>query len=162
MENTEDNQEELGGSVLFDTYLAAKKALSAKIKEIIEIMCQCKVLEVDPPEAIQFVCSKPGDVANHQWQYNAGHETIYCKHVYNPRTWRTAKCTVKIPVKCLEMTTEELYDYNRLAAIASLEEKKRELIQERADVSKPINDKIGKIDQRLKDLREARKDAQET
>ena len=64
MENTEDNQEELGGSVLFDTYLAAKKALSAKIKEIIEIMGQCNVLYVDPPEAIQFVCSKPGDVVS--------------------------------------------------------------------------------------------------
>ena len=62
MENTEDHQEELGGSVLFETYLAAKKALSAKIKEIIEIMGQCKVLDVDPPEAIQFVCSKPGEV----------------------------------------------------------------------------------------------------
>ena len=140
------------GTALFESYLDAKKALVEKIKEVLDIMAKCKRLDVTPPDATTYVVQKIKDVANHQWQYNAGHETIYCQHAYNFRHG-IDKCTVKIPVAYLGMTSDNLYEVNRDAAIASLEREKLELDQTLANYAEPINKKKAKLDEKIAALR---------
>ena len=149
------------GTSLFDTYLDAKKALAERIKDVLEIMARCKMLDVIPSDATSYVAQKIKDVANHQWQYNAGHETIYCQHAYSFRHG-IEKCTVKIPVKYLGMTNDEIYAANREAAIASLEQAKEELDQEMNRVTEPINKKKAKIDEKIAALKAGNLDTAET
>ena len=143
------------GTALFDTYLDAKKALVDRIRDVLEIMARCKMLDVVPSDATNYVAQKVKDVANHQWQYNAGHETIYCQHAYSFRHG-IEKCTVKIPVKYLGMTNDELYAANRDAAIASLEQAKEDLDDELNRVTEPINKKKAKLDEKIAALREGK------
>lgn len=141
------------GTALFDTYLEAKKVLVDRIRDVLEIMARCQMLDVVPADATNSVAQRVKDVANHQWQYNAGHETIYCQHAYSFRHG-IEKCTVKIPVKYLGMTNNELYAANRDAAIASLERAKEDLDDELNRVTEPINKKKAKLDEKLAALKE--------
>lgn len=148
MKKTNHKTAESAGAELFDNYVAAKKALTEKIKSVLEIMAQCKVIDVVPPDARPYVMQKLKDVAIHQWQYNAGHETIYCQHAYSFRHG-IEKCTVKIPVKFLGMTTEELMAVNYDEAIKALEEKKKALKHQRDMVCSPIDKKMAAIDEQI-------------
>lgn len=145
------------GAALFESYLDAKKALTEKIKEVLDIMARCNVLDVTPPEATNDVIRTINDVANHQWRYNAGHETIYCHHPYSFHNGRykytVNKYTVKIPVAYLGMTSDKLYEVNKDAAIASLEREKLELDQTLANYAEPINKKKAKLDEKIAALR---------
>ena len=144
------------GTYLFNTYLDAKKALVDRIKDVLEIMARCKMLDVVPSDATNYVAQRVKDVANHQWQYNSGHETIYCQHAYSFRHGNIEKCTVKIPVKYLGMTNDEIFVANRDAAIASLEQAKEDLDNELNRVTEPINKKKAKLDEKIAALREGK------
>ena len=142
------------GSELFDNYLSIKKALTTKIKSVLDIMAQCNSLDVTPDEAIQWVARDTTKVSSHQWRYNSGHETIYCDHMYDFRGSFSRKCTVKIPAKYLEMSDDEILKENREAAIKALEEQRKALEDRIVKVSEPINDEIGKIDAQIEALKQ--------
>ena len=119
---------ETHGCELFDNYLAAKKALNTRIKQVLDILAKFNALDVTPSEAARLVAQETTQVSSHQWRCNSGHETIYCEHSYGHRSYGVfQKCTVKVPVKYLNMTDEEIANENRDAAIAALEAKKAEI-----------------------------------
>jgi hypothetical protein len=141
------------GTEIFDNYLNAKKTLTSRIKAVLDILTQCNSLDVEPKDAAKWVARETTKVSSHQWQYNAGHETIYCQHMYDFRGSFNKKCTVKLPVRFLGMTDEEILKENREAAIKALEEQRKALEDSIVEVSKPINDKIGKIDEQIEALK---------
>ena len=51
----ENNTQTRQGSELFDNYLSIKKALTTKIKSVLDIMAQCNSLDVTPDDAIKWV-----------------------------------------------------------------------------------------------------------
>ena len=63
------------------------------------------------------------------------------------------KCTVKLPVRFLGMTDEEILKENREAAIKALEDQRKALENQIAEVKKPINAKIAKIDAQIEALK---------
>lgn len=141
------------GTEVFDNYINAKKALTSRIKAALDIMAQCNSLDVTPDEAIKWVARDTTKVSSHQWRYNSGHETIYCDHMYDFRGSFSRKCTVKLPVRFLGMTDEEILKENREAAIKALEEQRKALEARIVKVSEPINDEIGKIDAQIEALK---------
>ncbi len=143
---------ELGAEV-FDNYLNAKKTLTSRIKAVLDIMAKCNSLDVEPKDAASWVARDTTKVSSHQWQYNAGHETIYCQHMFDFRGNYHNKCTVKLPVRFLGMTDEEILRENREAAIKALEEQRKALESQIAEVKKPINAKIAKIDAQIEALK---------
>lgn len=149
----ENNTQTRQGSELFDNYLSIKKALTTKIKSVLDIMAQCNSLDVTPDEAIQWVARDTTKVSSHQWRYNSGHETIYCDHMYDFRGSFSRKCTVKIPAKYLEMSDDEILKENSEAVIKALEEQRKALEDRIAKVSGPINDEIDKINKRIESLK---------
>jgi hypothetical protein len=149
-ENTTQTRQ---GSELFDSYLSIKKTLTSRIKAVLGIMAQCNSLDVEPKDAAKWVARETTKVSSHQWRYNSGHETIYCDHMYDFRGSYHNKCTVKLPVRFLGMTDEEILKENREAAIKALEEQRKELEDRIDEVKKPINDKIAKIDAQIEALK---------
>ena len=145
---------ENNGCELFDNYLAAKKALNTRIKQVLEIMAKFNALDVTPSEAAQVVAQETTQVSSHQWRYNAGHETIYCEHYFDHRSRASfSKCTVKVPVKYLNMTDKEIAKENREAALAALEAKKAEvegLIEEK---TRSMRKYLKKINSEIDDLK---------
>ena len=142
------------GTEVFDNYINAKKTLTSRIKAALDIMAQCNSLDVEPKDAAKWVAHETTKVSSHQWRYNSGHETIYCEHMYDFRGSYHNKCTVKLPVRFLGMTDEEILKENREAAIKALEEQRKELEDRIDEVKKPINDKIAKIDARIEALKQ--------
>lgn len=141
------------GTEVFDNYINAKKALTSRIKAALDIMARCNSLDVEPKDAASWVARETTKVSSHQWRYNAGHETIYCQHMYDFRRSLHNKCTVKLPVRFLGMTDEEILKENREAAIKVLEEQRKELEDRIDEAKKPINDKIAKIDAQIEALK---------
>lgn len=145
---------ENNGCELFDTYLAAKKALNTRIKNVLEILAKFNALDVTPSEAAQVVAQETTQVSSHQWRYNSGHETIYCDHSYGHRSYGGfQKCTVKVPVKYLNMNDEEIVKENREAAIAALEVKKTELEAQIEEKTRPLRNSLKKIDSEIDSLK---------
>ena len=146
--------QEHNGCELFDNYLAAKKALNTRIKQVLEIMAKFNALDVTPSEAAQVVAQETTQVSSHQWRYNAGHETIYCEQYFDHRSRASfSKCTVKVPVKYLNMTDKEIAKENREAALAALEAKKAEvegLIEEK---TRSMRKYLKKINSDIDDLK---------
>jgi len=136
------------GTEVFDNYINAKKALSSRIKAALDIMACCNSLDVMPEDAAKWVARDTTKVSSHQWRYNTDHETIYCEHMYLHN-----KCTVKLPVRFLGMTDEEILKENREAVIKALEEQRKALEDRIVKVSEPINDEIGKIDAQIEALK---------
>lgn len=141
------------GTEVFENYITAKKTLTSRIKAALDIMAQCNSLDVEPKDATKWVARDTTKVSSHQWQYNAGHETIYCQHMFDFRGNYHNKCTVKLPVRFLGMTDEEILKENREVAIKALEEQRKDLQKRIAEVKKPINDKIAKIDAQIEALK---------
>lgn len=142
------------GTELFDNYLNAKKTLTSRIKAVLDIMAKCNSLDVEPKDAAKWVAHDTTKVSGHQWRYNSGHETIYCDHMYDFRGSFHNKCTVKLPVRFLGMTDDEILKENREAAIKALEDQRKALENQIAEVKKPINDKIAKIDAQIEALKQ--------
>lgn len=139
---------------LFDTYIAAKKALTTRIKNVLEILVKFNALDVTPSEAAQAVAQETTQVSSHQWRYNSGHETIYCEHSYGHRSYGCfKKCTVKVPVKYLNMTDEEITRENRDAAIAALEAKKAELEGQIEEKTRSMRSYLKKINSEIDTLK---------
>ena len=141
------------GEDIFNEYLRIKKDVTARIKTALNIMAQCNTLMVEPPKGAYSVAHDITNVASHQWQFNTGHETIYCQHMYDFHRGPYAKCTVKIPVKYLGMSEMEIIQENREAAIKALKEQRKALEDSIVKMSKPINDEIGEIDAKIKALK---------
>jgi hypothetical protein len=142
------------GTEVFDNYINAKKALTSRIKAVLDIMAQCNSLDVEPNDAAKWVARETTKVSSHQWQYNAGHETIYCQHMYDFRGSFNKKCTVKLPVRYLGMTDVEILKENREAVIKALKEQRKALQDSIVKMSEPINDEIGKIDAKIEALKQ--------
>lgn len=137
---------ETNGCELFDTYLAAKKALNTRIKQVLDILAKFNALDVIPSEAARLVAQETTQVSSHQWRYNSGHETIYCEHSYGHRSYGCfKKCTVKVPVKYLNMKDDEIYKENREAALAALEAKKAEIEAQIAEKTKSMRSYLKRI-----------------
>lgn len=149
-ETTENNCCEL-----FDTYLAAKKVLNTRIKQVLEIMAKYNALNVNPPEAAQAVAKETTQVSSHQWRYNSGHETIYCEHRYGPRSHGGLfqMCMVKVPVKYLSMKDEEIIKDNRDAAIAALEAKKADIEAQIEEKTRSMRNYLKRINSEIDDLK---------
>lgn len=79
---------------------------------------------------------------------------LYCEHMYDFRGRYHNKCTVKLPVRFLGMTDEEILKENHEVAIKALEEQRKVLEDRIAKVSEPINDEIGKIDAKIEALKQ--------
>lgn len=141
------------GIEVFENYIKAKKALTSRIKAALDIMAQCNSLDVEPQDAAKWVAHDTTKVSGHQWRYNSGHETIYCDHMYDFRGSYHNKCTVKLPVRFLGMTDEEILKESREAAIKALEEQRKAIEDRIVKVSEPINDEIGKIDAQIEALK---------
>lgn len=140
------------GTEVFDNYINAKKILTTKIKSVLDIMAQCNSLDVTPDEAIKWVARDTTKVSSHQWRYNSGHETIYCDHMYDFRGSFSRKCTVKLPVRFLGMTDEEILKENREAAIKALEEQRKAIEDRIINTNKPLHAEIDKINMRIETL----------
>lgn len=138
--------QENNGCELFDAYLAAKKALNTRIKNVLDILAKFNALDVIPSEAARLVAQETTQVSSHQWRYNSGHETIYCEHSYGHRSYGCfKKCTVKVPVKYLGMTDEEISKENREAALAELEAKKAEIEGQIEEKTRSMRSHLKKI-----------------
>lgn len=138
--------QENNGCELFDAYLAAKKALNTRIKNVLDILAKFNALDVIPSEAARLVAQETTQVSSHQWRYNSGHETIYCEHSYGHRSYGCfKKCTVKVPVKYLNMTDEEIAKENRDSAIAALEAKKAEIEGQIEEKTRSMRNHLKKI-----------------
>ena len=61
------------GCELFDNYLTAKKALTTRIKNVLEILAKFNALDVTPSEAAQAVAQEITQFSSHQWRYNSWH-----------------------------------------------------------------------------------------
>jgi len=146
------------GTDLFENYINAKKALTSRIKAVLDIMAKCNSLDVEPKDAAKWVARETTKVSSHQWRYNSGHETIYCEHSYDFRGSFHNKCTVKLPVRFLGMTDAEILKENREAAIKTLEEQRKALEDRIAKVNEPINAEIGKIDAQIEALKKEQSD----
>lgn len=150
--------QENNGCELFDNYLAAKKALNTRIKQVLDILAKFNALDVTPSEAARLVAQETTQVSSHQWRYNSGHETIYCEHSYGHRSYGCFnKCTVKVPVKYLNMKDEEIVKENRDAAIAALEEKKAELEGQIEEKTRSMRNSLKKITSEIDALKEGDK-----
>lgn len=142
------------GCELFDTYLAAKKALNTRIKNVLVILAKFNALDVTPSEAAQVVAQETTQVSSHQWRYNSGHETIYCEHRYGHRSYGAFQnCTVKVPVKYLNMKDEEIVKESREAAIAALEAKKAEIEAQIAEETKSMRSYLKRINSEIDSLK---------
>lgn len=142
------------GSELFDNYLAAKKALNTRIKQVLDILVKFNALDVNPSEAARLVAQETTQVSSHQWRYNSGHETIYCEHSYGHRSYGAFhKCTVKVPVKYLNMTDEEIAKENRDAAIAALEAKKAEIEGQIEEKTRSMRNSLKRINSEIDSLK---------
>lgn len=142
------------GSELFDTYLAAKKALNTRIKQVLDILAKFNALDVNPSEAARLVAEETTQVSSHQWRYNSGHETIYCEHSYGHRSYGAFhKCTVKVPVKYLEMKDEDIYKENREAALALLEAKKAEIEEQIEEKTRSMRNSLKRINSEIDSLK---------
>lgn len=147
--------QENNGCELFDAYLAAKKALNTRIKNVLDILAKFNALDVIPSEAARLVAQETTQVSSHQWRYNSGHETIYCEHSYGHRSYGCfKKCTVKVPVKYLGMTDEEIAKENREAALAALEAKKAEIEAQIAEKTKSMRNHLKRITSEIDALKE--------
>ena len=139
---------------LFDNYIAAKKALNTRIKNVLAILAKFNALDVNPPEAAQVVAQETTQVSSHQWRYNSGHETIYCEHMYGHRSHSLfQKCTVKVPVRYLNMTDEEITKENKEAAIAALEAKKAEVEEQIEEKTRSMRNYLKKINSEIDTLK---------
>lgn len=146
---------ENNGCELFDNYLTAKKALSTRIKNVLDILVKFNALDVIPSEAARLVAQETTQVSSHQWRYNSGHETIYCEHSYGHRSYGAFhKCTVKVPVKYLSITDEEIAKENREAALAALEAKKAEIEAQIEEKTKSMRSYLKKINSEIDALKE--------
>ena len=137
------------GTEVYDNYINAKKTLTSRIKAVLDIMARCNSLDVEPKDAANWVARETTKVSSHQWQYNAGHETIYCQHMYDFRGTFNKKCTVKLPVRFLGMSDEEILKENREAVIKALKEQRKAL----EDSIVKVNDEVGKIDVQIEALK---------
>lgn len=145
---------ETHGCELFDAYLAAKKALNTRIKQVLDILAKFNALDVIPSEDARLVAQETTQVSSHQWRYNSGHETIYCEHSYGHRSYGAfQKCTVKVPVKYLNMTDEEIVKENRDAAIAALEAKKAEIEWQIEEKTRSMRNHLKKITSEIDSLK---------
>jgi DNA-binding transcriptional MerR regulator len=145
---------ENNGCELFDAYFAAKKALSNRIKQVLEIMAKFNALDVTPSEVADVVAHEITQVSSHQWRYNAGHETIYCDHYFDFRSHRNFnKCTVKVPVKYLDMKDEDIYKENKEAALAALEAKKAEIEAQIEEKTRSMRNYLKKINSQIDTLK---------
>lgn len=145
---------ETHGCELFDAYLTAKKAFTTRIKNVLEILAKFNALDVIPSEAARLVAQETTQVSSHQWRYNSGHETIYCEHSYGHRSYVAfQKCTVKVPVKYLNMTDEEIVKENRDAAIAALEAKKAEIEGQIEEKTRSMRNHLKKITSEIDSLK---------
>ena len=152
--STNENKEEPKACGLFDNYLTAKKALNIRIKQVLEIMAKFKALDVTPSEVADVVANEITQVSSHQWRYNAGHETIYCEHYFDFRSKRTFnKCTVKVPVKYLEMKDEDIYKENKEAALAALEAKKAEIEAQIEEKTRSMRNYLKRINSQIDTLK---------
>jgi hypothetical protein len=145
---------ENNGCELFDNYLTAKKALNTRIKQVLEILAKFNALDVTPSEAAQVVAQEITQVSSHQWRYNSGHETIYCEHYFDFRSHRNFnKCTVKVPVRYIEMKDEEIAKENKEAALAALEAKKAEIEAQIEEKTRSMRNYLKKINSQIDDLK---------
>lgn len=146
--------QENNGCELFDNYLAAKKALNTRIKQVLDILAKFNALDVIPSEAARLVAQETTQVSSHQWRYNSGHETIYCEHSYGHRSYGCfKKCTVKVPVKYLNMKDEEIVKENRDSAIAALEAKKADIEGQIEEKTRSMRNSLKKIDSEIDSLK---------
>ncbi len=145
------------GAALFEAYATAKQNLTEKLKTVLQILVACDALEVEQGDRnyiASYIGKNISDIASHQWRYCAGHEKIYCQHTYHSKYFHSFKSiTVKVPVKYLGMSDEDIWADNENNAIKALEEKKASYERKRSDLLKPMDEKISGLDKQIKMLK---------
>lgn len=144
------------GVALFEAYATAKKNLTDKLKSVLAILAACNNIEIgqgDEYYDAKYIGQNINTFANHQWRYCEGHQKIYCQHTYYPTSGKKS-ITVKVPVKYLGMTDDEIWDDNKDLALKALNEKKASLERKRAAVLRPVDEKISVIEEQIKSITE--------
>ena len=145
------------GAALFEAYVTAKQNLTEKLKTVLQILVACDALEVEQGDKnyiADYIGKNTKDIASYQWRYCAGHEKIYCQHTYRPQGATSFTSTmIKVPVKYLGMSDEEIWADNENNAIKALEEKKASYERKRSEILKPIDEKISGVDKQIKMLK---------
>lgn len=157
--STEESEQPVDpGAALFEAYVTAKQNLTEKLKTVLQILAACNALEVEQGDKnyiVSYIGKSPRDIASHQWRYCAGHEKIFCQHTYRlnfSSSFKTAM--IKVPVKYLGMSDDEIWAENENTAIKALEEKKASYEKKRSEILKPIDEKISGVDTQIKMLKE--------
>ena len=147
MTNTkEDNGITCTDKNVFDEYLDAKKSLVEKLKSIVTVLVNTQSLNVSEPSALPYLAKKMSWVSSYQWQYNEGHETIYCRPSYCAAMCQGCRFTmVKVPVRYLSMSEEDI-----LAELSA--EKVRALKDERKRIVAQKDAALAKYDSKLEDI----------
>lgn len=145
------------GIALFEAYVTAKQNLTEKLNTVLQILVACDALEVEQGDN-KYIASYIGKnikaIASHQWRYVAGHEKIYCQHTYCPQSSHSFKSImIKVPVKYLGMSDDEIWADNENKAIKALEEKKASYERKRSEMLKPMDEKISGVDKQIKMLK---------
>ena len=137
------------GVALFEAYVTAKQNLTAKLNTVLQILVACDALEVehgDKNYIADYIGKNTKDIASHQWRYCAGHDKIFCQHTYRQQHSHSfTSVTVKVPVKYLGMSDDEIWADNENKAIKALEEKKDSYERKRSEMLKPIDAKINGV-----------------
>ena len=146
------------GAALFEAYVTAKQNLTEKLKTVLQILVACDALEVeqcDKKYIASYIGKNAKDIASHQWRYCAGHEKIFCQHTYRQNFSNSfITAMIKVPVKYLGMSDDEIWADNENNAIKALEEKKASYERKRSEILKPIDEKISGVDKQIKMLKE--------
>jgi hypothetical protein len=157
MVSTEESEQPVDpGAALFDAYATAKKNLTDKLKSVLAILAACNNIEIgqgDEYYDAKYIGQNINTFANHQWRYCEGQQKIYCQHTYYPTSGKKS-ITVKVPVKYLGMTDDEIWNDNKDLALKALNEKKASLERKRAAVLRPVDEKISAIKEQIKSITE--------
>ena len=148
--STEESEQPVNpGAALFDAYATAKQNLMEKLKTVLQILVACNALEVEQGDTnyiASYIRKNIKDIASHQWRYCAGHEKIYCQHTYHSKYSHSfISATIKVPVKYLGMSDDEIWAENAANAIKALEEQKASYEKQRSEMLKPIDEKINEV-----------------
>lgn len=157
--STEESEQPVDpGAALFDAYATAKKNLTDKLKSVLQILVACNALEVEQGDSnynASYIGKNINAIATHQWKYCAGHEKIYCQHTYFSQSTHSVKfLMVKVPVKYLGMTDDEIWEDNKDIALKALNEKKASLERKRAAVLRPVDEKITAVKEQIRQITE--------
>jgi hypothetical protein len=152
MTNTKENDDiTCNDKNVFDEYLDAKKRLVEKLKSIVTVLINTQSLDVSEPGALPYLAKKMSWVSSYQWQYNEGHETIYCRPSYCAAMCQGCRFTmVKVPVRYLSMSEEDILAELSAEKVKALKDERKRIIAQKDAALAKYDSKLEDIDAEIK------------